>query len=95
MLGTLLGPEEAYRFALGEEVKSNHGAPVRLVRPLDFLVVADHAENFGLAPLIAESNPALLKSPWGKKIHDLVKAGQGLAAFDMFVKAKDGLKDPL
>ena len=95
MLGTLLGPEEAYRFALGEEVKSNHGAPVRLVRPLDFLVVADHAENLGLAPLIAESNPALLKSPWGKKIHDLVKAGQGLAAFDMFVKAKDGLKDPL
>ena len=49
MLGTALGPEEAYRFALGEEVLSSTGQRVRLIRPLDFLVVADHAENLGLA----------------------------------------------
>jgi len=45
MLGTTLGPDEAYRFARGEEVKSNTGLPVRLRRPLDFLVISDHAEN--------------------------------------------------
>jgi hypothetical protein len=56
MLGNTLGPEEAYRFARGEEVISAAGMRVRLIRPLDFLVVADHAENFGLAPMIAESN---------------------------------------
>ena len=61
--------------------------PARLNRPLDFLVVSDHAENLGLAPAIAESNPELLKSEWGKMEHDLVKQGtdgrdQGLRQLD-------------
>ena len=43
MLWTLIGPEDAYRFARGEEVRSNHGLPAKLQRPLDFLVVTDHA----------------------------------------------------
>jgi Protein of unknown function (DUF3604) len=62
MAGAIVGPEDAYRFARGEEVKSNSGLPAKLARPLDFLVIADHAENLGLAPMIAESDPALLKS---------------------------------
>ena len=45
--GNFLGPEEAYRFARGEEVTSSTGQRARLSRPLDFLVVADHAENMG------------------------------------------------
>jgi hypothetical protein len=72
MFGTRLGPEEAYRFALGEEVTSNTGVRARLQRPLDFLVVADHAENLGLAPMIEESNPELLRTEWGRMVHDLV-----------------------
>ena len=39
MIGNTLGPEEAYRFARGEEVKSSTGLPAKLQRPLDFLVV--------------------------------------------------------
>jgi len=97
MAGAIVGPEEAYRFARGEEVKSNSGLPVKLSRPLDFLVIADHAENLGLAPMIAESDPALLKSEWGKKVHDLAKTGtiegQG-AAFNMWIAAMQELKDP-
>ena len=95
MIGCVLGPEEAYRFARGEEVKSSHGLPVKLERPLDFLVVSDHAENLGLAPLIAESNPELLKSPWGRKIHDLVKAGEGFQAYNMWGTEMMARKDPL
>jgi hypothetical protein len=45
MIGNRLGPDEAYRFARGEEVTSSHGLRAKLGRPLDFLVVADHAEN--------------------------------------------------
>src|SRR5262245_10128401 len=45
--GNTLGPEEAYRFARGEEVASSTGQRVKLSRPLDFLVVADHAEGLG------------------------------------------------
>ena len=48
-----------------------------LQRPLDFLVVSDHSENLGLAPMIAESNPDLLKTEFGRKVHDLVKSGKG------------------
>jgi Protein of unknown function (DUF3604) len=47
MFGTRLGPEDAYRFARGEEVTSSTGQRVQLSRPLDFLVVADHAESLG------------------------------------------------
>jgi hypothetical protein len=95
MLGARLGPEEAYRFARGEEVKSNTGQRAKLQRPLDFLVVSDHAENLGLAPLIAESNPELLKSAWGKKVHDLVKSGKGSDAYNEWGKAVLAQVDPL
>jgi hypothetical protein len=49
MFGARLGPVEAYRFARGEEVTSSSGQQVRLSRPLDFLVVADHSDFMGLA----------------------------------------------
>ena len=85
MMGNTLGPKEAYRFARGEEVVASHGMRVRLIRPLDFLVVADHAENLGLAPYIDESNPELLKSGWGRAVHDLVKAGNSREAFQKWI----------
>ena len=85
MLGNTLGPEAAYRFARGEEVRSAAGLRTRLIRPLDFLVVADHAENLGLAPMIAESNSELLKNEWGRMVHDMVKAGDGRGAFQQWI----------
>ncbi len=45
--GTRLEPEQAYRFARGEQVTTTTGQPVKLLRPLDFIVVADHANNIG------------------------------------------------
>jgi ribosome-associated protein YbcJ (S4-like RNA binding protein) len=74
--GNRIGPEEAYRFAKGEEVTSSMGVKARLLRPLDFLVIADHAENLGLAPMIFEDNPMVLNHKWGKKIAGLVKSGK-------------------
>jgi hypothetical protein len=81
MIGNTVGPEEAYRFALGEEVIGSGGQRIRLIRPLDFLVISDHAENLGLAPMIAESNADLLASEWGREMYDLVKSGNGYDAF--------------
>jgi hypothetical protein len=81
MIGNVLGPDEAFRFARGEKVRASAGAWAQLVRPLDFLVVADHAENLGLAPMIAESNPGLLANEWGRGLHDLVKSGDPIAAY--------------
>ena len=95
MLGNRLGPEEAYRFARGEEVTSSTGVRARLQRPLDFLVVADHSENLGLAPMIAESNPELLKTEFGRKLHDMVKGGKGGEAFNTWSAAMISRQDPL
>jgi len=97
MVGCTLGPEDAYRFAMGEEVVSSTGTPARLSRPLDFLVVSDHAENLGLAPAIAESNPALLENAWGKEQHDLVKSGQegAIKAYENWMAKNATRDDPL
>jgi hypothetical protein len=85
MIGNSLGPDDAFRIARGLPFVSSMGVPGRLARPFDFVVVADHSENLGLAPAIAQSDPDLLANPWGKKMHDLVKAGKPMEAFDMFV----------
>ena len=84
LFGNRISPDEAYRFAKGEIVTSSTGVRARLLRPLDFLVVADHAENLGLATMIAESNSDLLQSEWGREIHDLVKAGNPGKAYEMW-----------
>ena len=61
--GNTLDPEDAYRFARGEEVVSSSGQRIKLIRPLDWLVVADHAEYFGLADLLASGDPSVLENP--------------------------------
>ena len=95
MFGNTLGPDEAYRFAKGETVTSSTGLRTRLLRPLDWLVVADHAENIGLSPMIAESDAGLLKSDWGRKVHDLVKAGKLGDAYAMWGAGVTKRVDPL
>jgi len=97
MIGATLTPDDAYNFAKGQVVISSTGLPARLNRPLDFLVVSDHAENLGLAPAIAASNPTLLKNKWGKEQHDLVKSGVagGFKAFDNWIARTANRDDPL
>jgi hypothetical protein len=97
MIGNTLGPEEAYRFARGETVTSSTGLEVQLRRPLDFLVIADHSENLGLAPAIAESNEELLANEWGKEQHDLVKSGPdgALQAYENWMAKNAAQNDPL
>jgi hypothetical protein len=75
LVGTTLTVEDAYRAARGETVTSSTGLPFRLVRPLDFLVVTDHAEYIGLAPMIQQSNPILLSNPHGKWLWENFNAG--------------------
>ena len=77
LMGLTLGPEEAFRFARGDEVKSTTGQRAKLRRPLDFLVVSDHAEDLGLALFIQQGDPRLLADPLGKKWYDMSKAGKG------------------
>ena len=78
--GARLGPEDAYRFARGEEVTSSSGQRVKLSRPLDFLVVADHSDNMGFFPDLFSGAAHILSDPTGKRWFDLVQAGDGATA---------------
>lgn len=78
--GARLGPREAYRFARGEEVTSNSGQEVRLSRPLDFLVVADHSDGMGFFPLLVGGDPKIMSDPQGRKWYEMIHSGQGAAA---------------
>ena len=57
LFGNRLPPSEAYRFARGEEVVSSSGQSVRLSRPLDWLVIADHSDGMGMVDDMASVKP--------------------------------------
>jgi hypothetical protein len=99
LVGNTLGPNEAYLFAKGEQVTAATGIPVKLVRPLDWLVVADHAESLGSPVLIQRSDPDLLATEVGRKTHDLYRQGKLFEAFSVWaeevaVKGRNPIKDP-
>lgn len=73
--GTRLGPEEAYRFARGEQVVSSTGQKVRLARPLDWLAVSDHSDAMGVVADIIAGNPDLMSDPTLKRWHEMTNAG--------------------
>ena len=87
-LGNTLSPDDAFRFARGEEVTASNGFRSQLVRPLDFLVVTDHAEYFGLATQLIDGDQALLDDPIGKRWYDMFHGSPngGDAVFQEIIK---------
>jgi len=86
LFGNILGHADAYRLARGEEIKSSSGLPVKLGRPLDWLVITDHSDMMGIATDIQRGAPNVLSIPKGKEWHEGFKKGgdaAGKAAFDL------------
>jgi hypothetical protein len=73
--GARLLPRDAYRFARGEEISSSTGLRVRLSRPLDFLVVADHSDNMGWFPQLYSGDPQMLADPQARRWYDMIQEG--------------------
>ena len=89
--GARVGPRDAYRLARGEEITSSSGQPVKLSRPLDWLVVADHSDNMGFFPDLFAGKPEILADPIGRKWYDLIKSGKGgEAAIEIIVAFSQG-----
>jgi hypothetical protein len=96
--GARLTPEDAYRFASGEELTSSTGLQVKLDRPLDFLVVADHSDNMGFFPRLYDGDPEMLADPTGRKWYDMVQEGgqKGVeAAVEIIVAFSQGTFPPV
>ena len=76
-----VGQEDAFRFARGEEITSTHGLRAKLSRPLDFLVIADHAEMYGLMPQLLSGDPEILATEIGRKWYDSLTSGDNDKVF--------------
>ena len=85
--GARLGPRDAYRFARGEQLTASSGQPVKLSRPLDFLVVADHSDNMGFFPDLFAGKPELLANATGRRWYDMVQSGSGAEAAVEIIRA--------
>lgn len=68
--GTTVGPEDALRFAMGEEIKNNSGQTAKLHRPLDWLCISDHSDGMGVISFIKDGDTELIKDPLIKKWYE-------------------------
>jgi hypothetical protein len=75
MVGNKIDLEQAFRFARGEEIRTSTGQRAKLSRPLDFLVVSDHAEYLGIADLLNTANPELLATEVGREWYKSMQKG--------------------
>jgi len=75
MFGNTLGPEESFRFARGEVVTASNGVRAKLIRPLDYLVVSDHAAYLGFTELMKTSDPRLMATKGGREMVEGYQAG--------------------
>ena len=93
LFGNTTGHDTAYRLARGEQVTSSSGQPVKLSRPLDFLVITDHSDMMGIATDIQNGAPNILADPKGKEwAEGFAKGGQAAAeaAFDLIGNFSQG-----
>lgn len=88
-----IGQEDAYRFARGEEVTTTHGLRAKLSRPLDFLVISDHAEMYGLMPQLLKGDQEILRQEKGRKWYDALTSGDPDRAFDTAMEIVGSLSE--
>jgi hypothetical protein len=75
-----LSPDDAMKFAKGQPVTANNGMQVQLRRPLDFLLVADHAEFIGVFPKLVSSSPDFLATDLGKEWRKILDEKKSIGA---------------
>ena len=86
LFGNTVGLDDAYRLARGGEVKASTGLPVKLSRPLDWLIITDHTDLMGFAADLQKGAPAVMADPKGKEWAEAFQKGgaeAGKAAFDL------------
>jgi hypothetical protein len=90
---TLTGPEDAYKYALGQPIKHPAGYMVKLKRPLDFEAVTDHAEYVGTVKLANEPGSAISKLPVADKLK--VRSKEDIEKIYLFLGDSILKKEPI
>ncbi len=97
--GARLSPEDALRFAMGQEVTSSTGIKAKLERPLDFLVIADHSDGLGSmldlynAPRMLIPHKTMVR--WYDMMHSGKEGSQRAVAEIIDAKANNSLPPEL
>ena len=89
-----IGQEDAYRLARGEEIVTTHGLRVKLSRPLDWLVISDHAEMYGLMPRLLEGDREVLSNEQARIWYEQLKGGDPDATFATAMEIVASLQKP-
>jgi len=81
-------PDTAYRYAKGiPVVHPYHKGRIQIRTPLDFLVVADHAEMMGVPFRLFEGDEALNQTASGRRFTKMINAGENQDVFFEFITA--------
>jgi hypothetical protein len=93
--GSRTTPQDAYRWARGEEITSSgHGAPIKLKTPLDFYMVADHAEMLGVFREMLNEDSEVARLPIAERVLS-DDANVAMQAFAEILRDKsEGNADP-
>lgn len=90
---TWMTHEEAFRFARGEELTTTQGLRAKLARPLDWLVISDQAEIYGLMPQLLSRDLAILATDRGPTRDDALTSGDSQVAFARAMQIMASLSD--
>jgi hypothetical protein len=96
LAGATLGPEDAVRFARGEQVTSSTGQPAKLQRALDWIAVTDHSDGMGTINELQAGNAEFMADPTAKRWAEMMKKGgeEGRAAAKEAISAQSNQKLP-
>ncbi|MEJ2122656.1 MAG: DUF3604 domain-containing protein [Alphaproteobacteria bacterium] len=88
--GAIAGPDDAYRWAKGEAIPGGEGTPdLKILRPLDWYSVGDHAEYLGALPLMADPDSPVSKHP----LAPAISGDDPEASFAAYTEILDGISN--
>lgn len=96
LFGNTTDTDTMLRFARGEEVMSASGQPVKLARPLDWIVTTEHSDGMGMITDLASGAPNILASEQGARWSAALQEGgeaSATAALDLITNFSQGTMD--
>jgi hypothetical protein len=97
LFGNTTGVDTMLRFARGEQVTSASGQPVKLARPLDWVVTTEHSDGMGMIDDLRAGAPNVMASDQGARWSEALQAGGAAsaeAALDLITTFSQGEMDP-
>ncbi|WP_226704048.1 DUF3604 domain-containing protein [Microbulbifer elongatus] len=84
-----VNPEDAYRWAMGEEIPAGNGIgqPLQIQNALDWYIVSDHAEYLGALPQMEDPDSPISKHPLAADI----TGDDPKKSFDAYGTISDGM----